>query len=178
MIRILIAIILAGVFTMSHTDAQQSFHDFTMTDIDGTPVKLSQFKGKVVLVVNVASFCGYTKQYKPLQELYAKYKGQGFVIVGIPANDFGAQEPGTDEEIKEFCSTKYDVTFPMMSKVTVKGSGKHPLYTWLTASGGEVGWNFEKFLIGKDGKIIARYKSGEDPMGSTIQKAVSAALGI
>ena len=178
MIRILVAIILAGVFSMSQAEAQQSFHEFTMTDIDGKPVKLSQFKGKVVMVVNVASFCGYTKQYKPLQELYAKFKDKGFVIVGVPANDFGAQEPGTNEEIKEFCSTKYDVSFPMMAKVSVKGSDKHPLYQWLTASGGEVGWNFEKFLIGKDGKIVARYKSGEDPMGSTIQKAVTGALGI
>lgn len=167
---------------MSSMPSQQSLHSFTMKDIDGKDVPLSNFKGKVVLVVNVASFCGYTRQYQPLQELYELYKDKGFVILGFPANDFGAQEPGTDAEIKQFCSTKYDVTFPMFSKIAVKGESKHPLYQWLTSGGGkqalagEVKWNFEKFLIGKDGAIIERFGSGDLPMGSKMKDAVAAAL--
>jgi glutathione peroxidase len=153
-----------------------------MKTIDGADQPLSAYAGKVVLIVNVASFCGYTKQYAPLEKLYRTYKDRGLVILGFPANDFGAQEPGTEEEIKEFCSTKFDVTFPMFAKITVKGPDKHPLYAWLTSGGGnaslagEVAWNFEKFLIGKDGAIVGRFTSKVDPMSAELVSAVEAAL--
>ena len=154
-----------------------------MADIDGKSVDLSAYSGKVVMIVNVASFCGYTRQYGPLEELYEKYKSQGFVVLGFPANDFGAQEPGTDVEIKEFCTSKYLVTFPMFSKITVKGDGKHPLYKWLTAGAppevpaGEVGWNFEKFLIGKDGRLIHRYSTRTEPNDTAVVADIEQALG-
>ena len=132
--------------------------EYKMKDIDGKEVELSQYKGKVVLFVNVASECGLTKQYAGLQELYEKYEKEGFVLIGVPANEFGAQEPGTDAEIKKFCSTKYKVTFPMLSKVVVKGADQVPLYKTLVEATPDkdgkvkqVGWNFEKFLIGRDG---------------------------
>ncbi|MGB8853878.1 MAG: glutathione peroxidase [Pirellulales bacterium] len=150
-----------------------------MKSIDGKPVDLASYKGKVVLVVNVASRCGYTKQYAGMQKLYDTYKDKGFVILGFPANDYGAQEPGSDAEIAEFCSTKYGVTFPMFSKITVKGPGKAPLYQTLTESAdpkGEVAWNFEKFLIGKDGVVIGRFKSGVAPESAELAKAIEAAL--
>jgi len=148
--------------------------------IDGSKADLADYRGKVVLVVNVASRCGYTGQYAGLQSLYEKYKDKGFVILGFPANDFGAQEPGSDADIREFCSTKYGVTFPMFSKITVKGSGKSPLYASLTEAAdpkGEVSWNFEKFLIGKDGTIVGRFKSGVAPDDAKLVQAVEAALG-
>ena len=150
-----------------------------MKAIDGKPVDLASYKDKVVLVVNVASRCGYTKQYAGMQKLYDTYKDKGFVILGFPANDFGAQEPGSDAEIAEFCSTKYGVTFPMFSKITVKGAGKAPLYQALTEAAdpkGEVAWNFEKFLIGKDGTVIGRFKSGVAPESPELAKAIEAAL--
>ena len=147
--------------------------------IDGKPVDLASYKGKVVLVVNVASRCGYTKQYAGMQKLYDTYKDKGFVILGFPANDFGAQEPGSDADIAEFCSTKYGVTFPMFSKITVKGAAKAPLYQALTEAAnpkGEVAWNFEKFLIGKDGAVIGRFKSGVAPESPELATAIEAAL--
>ncbi len=139
--------------------AQETFYDFIVKDIDGNNYALSQLKGKKVMVVNVASKCGYTKQYEQLQEVYEKYGGDDFVIVGFPANDFLWQEPGTDEEIKQFCSLNYHVTFPMMSKVSVKGSNMAPLYKWLTEKeknevmDSKVKWNFQKYMIGTDGKL-------------------------
>ena len=150
-----------------------------MKAIDGKPVDLGSYKGKVVLVVNVASRCGYTKQYAGMQKLYDTYKDKGFVILGFPANDFGAQEPGSDADIAEFCSTKYGVTFPMFSKITVKGAAKAPLYQALTEAAnpkGEVAWNFEKFLIGKDGAVIGRFKSGVAPESPELATAIEAAL--
>lgn len=159
-----------------------SMHDFTVRSIDGVDVNLSSYKGKVVLVVNVASFCGYTKQYAPLEALYRKYKDRGLVILGFPANDFGAQEPGTNEEIKSFCSMKYEVSFPMFSKISVKGDDKAPVYQFLTSGGGdanlagEVDWNFEKFLVGKDGALLARFKSRVDPLSADLTSAIEAAL--
>ncbi|MBL8223464.1 MAG: glutathione peroxidase, partial [Bryobacterales bacterium] len=137
--------------------AASSVHEFSMKTIDGKQASLADYKGKVVLFVNVASQCGYTPQYAGLQSLYEKYQGKGLVVVGVPANDFGSQEPGSDAEIKTFCSRNYNVTFPMLSKVVVKGSGKVPLYEYLTQTGGEVKWNFTKFLVGKDGKVRARF---------------------
>ena len=174
--------ILTALLAMSTTIDAQTLYDFYMNSIDGEQTSLSQYEGKVVLAVNVASFCGYTRQYKPLEELYEKYKDKGLVILGFPANDFGAQEPGTDEEIKEFCTTKFNVTFPMFSKITVKGDSKHDLYKWLTSGAGnddlagEVKWNFEKFLIGKDGNLVDRFRSGDEPMGDEMIAAIEAAL--
>ncbi len=139
--------------------------------IDGEMTSLKAFEGKVVLVVNVASHCGYTKQYTGLEALYDKYKNQGVVVVGFPANDFGGQEPGSDEEIKEFCTTKFDVSFPMMSKVSVKGDDIHPLFKYLTQTSnipGEIAWNFNKFLIDQSGNLVARWPSKAEPMGEEI----------
>ena len=152
----------------------------TVKKIDGTPVDLSAYKGKVVLIVNVASKCGYTGQYAGLQKLYDTYKGKGFVVLGFPANEFGGQEPGSDAEIATFCSSKYGVTFDMFSKVVVKGPDKAPLYKALTEGStpsGEVGWNFEKFLIGRDGRIVGRYKSGIAPDDGKLTGAIEAELG-
>lgn len=156
--------------------AATSIYDFKMNTIDGKPISLSEFKGKPVLIVNVASKCGYTPQYKGLESLYRKYKDKGFVIVGVPANNFGAQEPGTNEEIKTFCSRNYDVTFPILSKVSVKGDDITPLYSYLTQTGGDVKWNFTKFLIGKDGKVVQRFESKVEPESPEVIHAVEAAL--
>ncbi|MGA7412306.1 MAG: glutathione peroxidase [Bryobacteraceae bacterium] len=158
-----------------------SVYDYTLNSIDGTPTPLANFKGKVVLLVNVASRCGYTPQYTGLEALYEKYKDQGFVIVGFPANNFGAQEPGTNEEIKTFCKSKYSVTFPMMAKVSVKGDDTTPLYQFLTtkanpATDGEIKWNFTKFLVDKDGNVIARFEPKVTPEDPALVGAVEKAL--
>jgi glutathione peroxidase len=150
-----------------------------MKTIDGKPVDLASYKGKVVLIVNVASRCGATPQYAGLQKLYDTYKDKGLVVLGFPANDFGAQEPGSDAQIAEFCSSKYQVTFPMFSKITVKGPNKASLYKTLTESAdpqGEVGWNFEKFLVGKDGLIVGRFKTSVQPDDQKLVAAIEAAL--
>lgn len=150
-----------------------------MKKIDGSSVDLSQYKGKTVLIVNVASKCGHTPQYKGLQSLYEKYKERGLVVLGFPANEFGGQEPGSDAEIATFCSSKYGVTFDMFSKIVVKGQGMAPLYKTLTESSkpaGDVKWNFEKFLIGRDGKIAGRFASGISPDDPALVKAIEAAL--
>lgn len=155
-----------------------SFHDFTMSTIDGTPKSLSEYKGKVLLVVNTASECGYTPQYAGLVRLHEKLKDKGFFVLGFPSNDFGAQEPGSDQEIKAFCDAKFKVSFPMFSKSVVKGANKNALYTFLTSAppGGEVKWNFEKFLIGKDGKVVGRYPSSVDPEDQKLAADIEAAL--
>jgi glutathione peroxidase len=160
----------AGMFAAS------SIHEFSPKSIDGQTVPLAGYQGKVVLVVNVASKCGYTPQYGGLEALYQKYKGQGLVVAGFPANNFGAQEPGADEEIKTFCSTKYNVTFPMFSKVSVKGDDMTPLYQYLTANAGEVKWNFTKFLVGKDGKVIRKFESKVTPDSAELTSAIESAL--
>lgn len=158
----------------------KSLLDIPLQDIDGKPTSLKAYEGKVMLVVNVASKCGLTKQYNGLQALYDKYKDKGLVILGFPCNDFGGQEPGTVEEIKEFCSTKYNVTFPMFSKISVKGSDQHPLYTELTgekgAFPGDVKWNFGKFLLDKKGKPLARFEPRTAPDDAEIIKAIEDAL--
>jgi glutathione peroxidase len=156
--------------------AAESAHEFSMKAIDGKQVDLKQFAGKPVLFVNVASQCGYTPQYKGLEALYRKYKDQGLVIVGVPANNFGSQEPGTNEEIATFCKRNYDVSFPMMSKVEVKGGSMTPLYGYLTQKGGDVKWNFTKFLVGKNGKVIERFEPGVDPMAAELTGAIEKAL--
>lgn len=156
-----------------------SIYEFTMNDIDGKTVKLEKYKGNVVLIVNVASKCGYTPQYEGLEEIYKRYKDKGFVILGFPANNFMGQEPGSDAEIKQFCSTKYNVSFPMFSKISVKGNDIHPLYQYLTQNAnppGDVKWNFGKFLVGKDGKIAARFDSGVKPESSELTSAIESAL--
>jgi glutathione peroxidase len=157
--------------------AATSVHEFTLNDIDGKPFPLAELKGKVVLIVNVASRCGYTPQYTGLEALYEKYKDEGFVIIGVPANNFGAQEPGTNEEIKTFCTRKYNVSFPMMAKVSVRGEDITPLYKFLTAAkGGDVKWNFTKFLVGKDGQVADRFESAIPPDEPVLTAAVENAL--
>src|SRR5690242_13054815 len=141
--------------------------NFTMKSIDGKAVDLSKYQGRVVLMVNVASECGYTPQYEGLEELHKKYSAKGLSILGFPANDFGAQEPGTDPEIAQFCKQNYGVQFDMFSKIVVRGSGQAPLYRYLTTHpkfSGEVDWNFEKFLIGRNGEVINRFKSPVEPL--------------
>lgn len=157
--------------------AANSIYDFTMNNIDGKATRLKSLEGKVVLFVNVASQCGYTPQYSGLESLYQKYKDKGLVLVGVPANNFGSQEPGSDAEIKQFCTRKYSVTFPMMSKVSVKGGDIAPLYQYLTtAKGGDVKWNFTKFLVGKDGKVIARFEPAVAPESPELTSAIEKAL--
>jgi glutathione peroxidase len=162
--------------------ADKSVYDFTLNSIDGQPVPLAAYKRKVVLLVNVASRCGYTPQYTALEAVYEKYKDRGLVIVGIPANNFGAQEPGSNQEIKTFCSSKYHVTFPMMGKVSVKGDDITPLYQFLTdksahpQTGGEIQWNFTKFLIGLDGRVITRFEPEITPDSPQVTSAIEKAL--
>ena len=159
-----------------------SIYDFTMKSIDGQPVSLKSYHGKVVLLVNVASKCGYTPQYAGLEALYEKYKDRGLVIVGIPANNFASQEPGTNEEIKKFCSTKYNVSFPMMSKVSVLGDNEAPLYQYLTDKstnpqiGGDIKWNFTKFLFDRNGNPVARFEPAIKPDSPEVQAAIETAL--
>ena len=160
----------------------KTIYDFTLNSIDGQPAPLGAYKGHVVMLVNVASRCGFTPQYTALEAIYEKYKDRGFVIVGIPANNFGSQEPGTNQEIKTFCQTKYSVTFPMMSKVSVKGDDKTPLYQFLTdktshpETGGEIQWNFTKFLVGPDGLVIARFEPAVTPDSPEVTAAIEKAL--
>jgi glutathione peroxidase len=168
-----------GVLTMltSSAFAASSVHEFTLPSIDGAPAPLSAYKGKVVLIVNVASQCGYTPQYTGLEALYEKYKDKGFVILGFPANNFGGQEPGTNEEIKTFCSSKYTVKFPMYGKISVKGSDQAPLYKFLTgATGGEIEGNFTKILVDGNGKVLSRFEPAVTPESPELVGAVEKAL--
>jgi glutathione peroxidase len=159
-----------------------SIYDFTMKSIDDQPVSLKSYSGKVVLLVNVASKCGFTPQYAGLEALYDKYKDRGLVIIGVPANNFAQQEPGTNEEIKTFCSRKYNVTFPMMSKVSVLGEDETPLYRFLTDKssnpqvGGDIKWNFTKFLFDRNGKPVARFEPAVTPDSPQVQTAIESAL--
>jgi len=174
-----IAILIGTAQSADTGDKKMSALAFKMKDIDGKEVDLAKYQGNVVMFVNVASKCGYTKQYTGLEALYKKYKDKGFVIIGVPANNFGKQEPGTDAEIKEFCSTKYNVSFPMLSKVSVKGDDITPLYKNLTANApttGAVKWNFEKFLINKKGDITGRFLSAVEPDSKELTSAVEAEL--
>ncbi len=157
-----------------------SLYDVPLKDIDGKNTSLKAYKGQVLLLVNVASKCGYTPQYKGLEAIHRKYQAKGFKVLGFPSNDFGAQEPGTNEEIKTFCSSQYDVTFPMFDKLHVKGPEQHPLYAALTGkqspASGEVKWNFSKFLIGRDGKVLQRFDSKVTPDAPELTEAIEAAL--
>jgi glutathione peroxidase len=154
--------------------------NFTMNSIDGKPVDLSKYQGQVVLMVNVASECGYTPQYAGLEELHRKYAPKGLRILGFPSNDFGQQEPGTNGEIAQFCKQNYGVEFDMFSKVVVKGQGQAPLYKYLTGHPkfpGQVDWNFEKFLVGRNGEVIGRFKSAVEPDSRELVGAIETALG-
>jgi glutathione peroxidase len=160
----------------------QSIYDFRVKTIDGTPKSLGEYKGKALLIVNVASACGLTPQYRGLEELHETYAGKGFAVLGFPANEFGSQEPGTNDEIKEFCTTKYGVKFDMFAKVKVKGPGIDPLFDYLTSDktnpgfAGEIKWNFNKFLVGKGGEILGRFEPKVEPTSGEVKQAVEAAL--
>jgi glutathione peroxidase len=170
-------LLLMGTVMTASLFGASSVHEFTLNSIEGKPAPLSAYQGKVVLIVNVASRCGFTPQYAGLEALYERYKDRGFVILGFPANNFGGQEPGTNEEIKTFCSTKYNVTFPMYSKISVKGDDKAPLYQFLTdATGSEIQWNFTKFLVDKSGKVVARFESKVTPDSPDVAAAIEKAL--
>lgn len=158
-----------------------SVYEFEPTNIDGEETSLQKYEGKVLLIVNTASECGFTSQYEGLQNIFEEYNDQGFVVLGFPANNFGGQEPGSDEEIKQFCNVNYDVNFPLFSKVSVKGEDQHPLFEYLTTASnpdftGEIKWNFEKFLIGKDGELVRRFRSDTEPESDEILKAIETAL--
>jgi glutathione peroxidase len=183
----LMAGLLAFAPTMARADEKGdktvgSVLDYKMKGIDGKEVDLSQYKGKVVMIVNVASKCGYTKQYTGLEAAYEKYKDRGFVIIGVPANEFGHQEPGTDEEIVKFCTSNFNVTFPMLSKVVVKGEGITPLYEQLTTKekdpklNGVIRWNFEKFLVGRNGEVVNRFYSKTAPESAELTGAIETEL--
>jgi glutathione peroxidase len=178
---ILIVTLCAACFSLQAQS--KSIYDFTMKSIDGQQVSLKSYSGKVVLLVNVASKCGFTPQYAGLEALYEKYKDRGLVIVGVPANNFASQEPGTDDEIKKFCTNKYNVSFPMMSKVSVLGDDKTPLYVFLTdksvnpSIGGDIKWNFTKFLFDRSGRPVARFEPNVTPDSAEVTTAIESALG-
>jgi len=183
---ILVSCIISAVFITAFvchhvptvSAASPSVLDFKMRDIDGKDVKLKKYKGNVLLVVNTASKCGYTPQYEGLQATFDKYKDKGFYVLGFPANNFGGQEPGTEKEIKEFCTSKYKVTFPMFAKISVKGEDQDPLYAFLTSKetnpefAGDITWNFNKFLVDRKGKIVARFSSKEKPDSEAVTQAI------
>lgn len=157
----------------------KSLYDISVSSITGQQIPLSSYQGKALLIVNTASECGFTPQYRGLQELYTQYQAKGLVVLGFPSNDYGAQEPGSDQQIQQFCDLKFKVSFPMFAKGPVKGPSKQPLYAWLVAQASpqaEVAWNFEKFLVGKDGKLAGRFSSKVEPMSSELKAAIEKAL--
>ena len=154
-------------------------YDFNFNDLDGSPLKLSEYNNKVIIVVNVASQCGFTKQYEDMQKVWEEYQDKGVIMLGVPSNDFGNQEPGTSEEIKNFCEAKFGITFPMTEKITVKGENAHPFYKWAKKNYGKSAipkWNFHKIIIGKDGKIIDTFASITKPSSSKFIKVIEKAL--
>lgn len=182
---LMVGIVLGWIATAvcAHGDTvMTNIYDFTMRDIDGKEVSLATFKGKVLLVVNVASKCGFTGQYAGMEKLYRSYTNRGFVVLGFPANDFGGQEPGTESEIKNFCTLTYGVTFPMFAKISVNGAGIHPLYTFLTSKAtnpdfsGKITWNFNKFLVDRTGHIVGRFGSPTAPDAKDLVAALEKAL--
>jgi glutathione peroxidase len=183
LLPILLAVLWLNIAQAQQSDAatgKSGIFSFTLKDIDGKDAPLAQFRGKVLLVVNTASKCGYTPQYESLERLYEKYKERGLVVLAFPANNFHEQEPGTDAEIKRFCAMKFDVTFPLFSKISVKGKDMHPLYAWLTTQddvSGDITWNFNKFLIDKNGNAVARFDSKTDPLSDPFVQKVEALLG-
>jgi glutathione peroxidase len=178
--KILILLVAVLIFQVITAGAADSIYDIPLKDIDDKDTSLKPYQGKVLLIVNVASKCGFTPQYTALEALYQKYKDQGLVVLGFPCNQFGGQEPGTDAEIKQFCSSKYDVTFPMFDKLEVNGDHRHPLYVMLAGKDspfpGNIGWNFTKFVIGRDGKILNRFSSPVKPDSTEVRAAITVAL--
>jgi glutathione peroxidase len=176
------SVLFGALLTMTTTLlAGSGLYSFTLNSIDGKPAALADYKGKVVLIVNVASKCGFTPQYSALESVYEKYKDQGFVILGFPANNFGAQEPGTNAEIKTFCTRKYNVSFPMFAKISVKGADQAPLYTYLTQQTGtditgDIKWNFTKFLVDRNGKVIQRFEPEITPDSKEVTEAIEKQL--
>ena len=179
-LRTLLALACTLLMAAHVSAADSDIYSIPLKDIDGKDTTLKAYAGKTLLIVNVASKCGYTRQYSGLEEVWKKYQDKGLVVLGFPSNDFGGQEPGTNEEIKQFCASKFDVTFPMFDKVQVKGDAVSPLYGALTGPEspvpGPVKWNFGKFLIGRDGKILARYDSKVAPESPELTKAIEEAL--
>ncbi|NGP87167.1 glutathione peroxidase [Fodinibius halophilus] len=174
-------LILLSVMTIPTNITVDTIYDFKPTNINGKETSLNKFKGDVLLIVNTASECGYTPQYEGLQALQEKYNKKGFNVLGFPANNFGGQEPGTDKQIKKFCKVNYDVSFPMFSKISVKGKDQHPLFDYLTSAQnpdftGAIKWNFEKFLISKDGKLLHRFRSDVEPESDELTNAIENAL--
>jgi glutathione peroxidase len=178
-----IIVLLAALFAMTTlTTAAASLYDIKLKDIDGKDTSLKPYRGQVLLLVNVASRCGHTKQYAGLETVYQKHKDKGLVVLGFPCNQFGGQEPGTNEEIKQFCSSKFNVTFPLFDKIEVNGGGRHPLYAALAGKDspfpGDIKWNFSKFLVGRDGKILNRFESKVAPDSAELTQAIEAALAM
>ncbi len=178
--KILITVLFLALM-VSTNENDDSIYDFKLKSIDGEETELSEYSGKVLLIVNTASECGFTPQYDGLQDVYDKYKEDGFYVLGFPANNFGGQEPGTDEEIAEFCSVNFNIQFPMFSKVSVKGDDIHPLFEYLTTTenrdfSGEIGWNFEKFLIDRDGNLVRRFRSKVEPDSNELIESIESAL--
>ena len=183
LVSILSLLILLSLLTAQQKEKtpveKKNLYSFTMKTIDGKDKPLAEYKGKVLLVVNVASFCGNTPQYKDLEEIYQKYKEKGFVILGFPANNFGQQEPGSDEEIKTFCDTKYNVTFDLFSKISVKGDDQHALYQYITKDSpfpGDVKWNFQKYLVDRKGNIVATFSSRIKPTAENVIQQIELLL--
>ena len=175
--NVAVAAVLGLAATASAADA--GVHAFSLNLNDGTPKKLADYKGKALLVVNTASKCGYTKQYAPMEQLYQKYKDRGFEVLAFPANNFMGQEPGTNEEIRAFCTANYKTTFPLFAKISVKGDGMHPLYKYLTTLpgfSGDITWNFNKFLVDPSGKVVARFGTKVDPMSEEVTKKLEEIL--
>ncbi len=182
LLKISLLILSLGI-TAAAQEKGESVHDFTVKDITGKDVALSDYKGKTLLIVNVASECGATPQYETLQALYEVLEERDFVVLGFPSNEFGGQEPGSNEEIAKFCKSNYAVTFPMFAKIETKGDKQAPLFKYLTTAKnpdkeGEVGWNFEKFLVGKDGQLLRRFGSSDEPDGPDMIEAIKAALKV
>jgi glutathione peroxidase len=167
---------LVATGSSANGDTPMSFYDLTANTLDGTPKKLSDYKGKVLVVVNTASKCGFTPQYEGLEQLFESYKDKGVVVLGFPSNDFGGQEPGDAAEIKTFCEKTYHVTFPMFAKVKTKGDGQSPVYKFLTTGHGEPKWNFHKYVVGKDGQVRAEFASAVKPDSKELKDAIDAAL--
>jgi len=182
MLCVVPALMVGFVAARAEDKKAMSVLDFKVKDIDGKDVDLAKYKGEVLLIVNVASKCGYTPQYKGMESVYEKYKDKGFEVLAFPANEFGAQEPGSDAEIKEFCSSKYNVTFPIFSKIKVKGDETHGLYKYLTSKdtnpkfAGDIPWNFAKFLVNRKGEVIARFEPKDKPEGEKVTQAIEKAL--
>lgn len=179
--KTILLIITSIAFLMTLTERAETVYQYELNSINGENISLSDYEGDLLLIVNTASECGFTPQYEGLQELYESYSDQGFKVLGFPANNFGGQEPGTDEEIAQFCELNYGVSFPMFSKVSVKGEDQHPLFSYLTSADnpdftGEISWNFEKFLVDRNGNVVRRFKSNVEPMSDELTSAITEKL--